>query len=205
MKTIYLQLFLGFDLFLIGAFTSNAIRHAYAHFRPSPADVEKLKPKVVQPGRLSPALREHLLETAQADFELVIKQASEVLQKDLDYTSAHINKQIEIMGNETVSKQIEQYIVKLAALQKQTEDQLLGSNQELTKYQDELRQKVTEEVATEKKTLIKQLDSKLSDAVQSFLIETLQHDVDLGAQSAYLTSMLEEHKAELIKGIADEN
>jgi hypothetical protein len=44
----------------------------------------------------------------------------------------------------------------------------------------------------------------LADAVASFLIETMQHNVDLGAQSTYLTTMLEEHKTELTKGIIDE-
>jgi hypothetical protein len=32
----------------------------------------------------------------------------------------------------------------------------------------------------------------------------MQHNVDLGAQSTYLTTMLEEHKTELTKGIIDE-
>lgn len=208
MKTIYLQIFLGFDIFLVGVFASNAIRHAYAHFRPhaaTPDDRLNIQHNPAKPGQLPAALREHLLEVAQADFQHVLKSASEEFQKDLDYTSDHINKQIEKMGNETVSNQIEQYLVKLATLQKQTEDQLLGANDELTKYQAELRQKVTEEVAAEKQTLVKQLDTKVADAVQSFLLEAMQHNVDLGAQSAYLTKMLEDHKSELIKGISDEN
>jgi len=41
--------------------------------------------------------------------------------------------------------------------------------------------------------------------VASFLTETLQHNVDLGAQSAYLTAMLEEHKADFAKEVADES
>ena len=208
MKTLYLQLFLGLNIFLIGVFAANAMRHAYAHFWPhKPAADDRLNilRSPAKPGQLPSALREHLLEVAQADFQHVLKKASEEFQKDLDYTSEHINKQIERMGSETVSNQIEQYLVKLAGLQKQTEDQLLGANNELTKYQVELRQKVIEEVAAEKQSLIKQLDTKVADAVQSFLLEAMQHNIDLGAQSAYLIKMLEEHKSELIKGIYDEN
>jgi hypothetical protein len=48
------------------------------------------------------------------------------------------------------------------------------------------------------------MDTKLADAVTSFLMETLQHNVDLGAQSAYLTAMLDEHKDELVKGVKHE-
>jgi hypothetical protein len=49
--------------------------------------------------------------------------------------------------------------------------------------------------------LAAQLEEKLSDAVSSFLLEALQHSVDLGAQAQYLTTVLEEHKAELIEGV----
>ena len=52
--------------------------------------------------------------------------------------------------------------------------------------------------------MIQQIDTRLAEAVTSFLIETLQHNVDLGAQSAYLTAQLEEHKADFIKEVADE-
>ena len=60
---------------------------------------------------------------------------------------------------------------------------------------------MTAEITAEKEVLIKLANAKLADAVASFLIETLGHNVDLGAQSAYLTEMLEEHKDEILKGI----
>jgi hypothetical protein len=41
--------------------------------------------------------------------------------------------------------------------------------------------------------------------VVSFLIETLQHDIDLGAQSAYLTKVLEEHKDDFKQGVSSES
>jgi hypothetical protein len=63
---------------------------------------------------------------------------------------------------------------------------------------------MVEEVAAERQALIQQMETKLADGVASFLTETLQHNVDLGAQTAYLTAMLEEHKDELTKGLKDE-
>lgn len=207
MKTTYLQLFLLFDVFFMGALATTAIRHAYAHFKPPAPEPEKPKLRAVamQNGHLPTALREQLLETAQENFEVVLERAARELQKDLETTTIHINKQVERMGSETVSKQIENYLTRIAELQKRSEELMVGTNQELTKYHDELKQKMVEEVAVEKQVILKQLDTKLADAVQSFLIETLQHNVDLGAQSAYLTKMLDEHKSELVKGIADEN
>jgi hypothetical protein len=52
--------------------------------------------------------------------------------------------------------------------------------------------------------LVKQLATEMADAVGSFLQEALQHNIDLGEQSAYLVSVLEEHKADFIKEVADE-
>jgi hypothetical protein len=43
----------------------------------------------------------------------------------------------------------------------------------------------------------------LGDAVASFLIDTLQHEVDLGAQTNYLIKTLDEHKDELKKEVDD--
>ena len=74
----------------------------------------------------------------------------------------------------------------------------------LEQHHAEMEAKLSEEIAAEKQRLIEQIDTKIADTVTSFIIETMQHNVDLGAQGAYLTSMLEEHKAELAKGISDE-
>ena len=75
----------------------------------------------------------------------------------------------------------------------------------LTKQQDDLETKLNQEIASEKQVLIQQMESKLSDAIATFLNETLRHNVDLGAQGDYLTAMLEEHKAELVKDISNED
>ena len=103
----------------------------------------------------------------------------------------------------------------LDALRQQTEANINGAQTEITKHQTdlktridakqaELEAKMVEEVNAEKQILVQQIETKLSDAVASFLTETLQHNIDLGAQSSYLTTMLEEHKDELLKGISDE-
>jgi len=49
--------------------------------------------------------------------------------------------------------------------------------------------------------MVAQIDTKLTDAVTSFLNETLQHNVDLGSQTDYIIGMLEEHKDTIAKEI----
>ena len=60
------------------------------------------------------------------------------------------------------------------------------------------------ELEAQKAQLIAQIDTKLADSVVAFLVETLQHDVDLGAQTQYLTKMLDEHKADFSGKVKDE-
>ncbi len=207
MTNTYLQLFLLFDVFFMGVIAATAIRHAYAHFRPQDHEPQKAKTPSLpasQTGHLPPAVREHLLQTAETNFQAVLARAASELQKDLESTAVELKKQLDKLGTETIGKELEHYRTRLAELQKQTEDQIGGGQQELANYQAELKAKMAEQINTEKQTLIAQIDTKLGDAVHSFLLETLQHNVDLGAQSAYLTSMLNEHKTELAKGIKDE-
>ena len=190
----------------IGVFAVLAVQHALAHFRPSGHDAEHLHAQAAPPqgGHLSPAIREKLLEDAKKDFERVLRQSAAELQADLQSTAEEIKQQVEKLGTDTVAKELEEYRAKIAELQQQTEATIGGMHQEITNHQEDLKAKMTEEIDAEKQRMIQQMDTKLADAITSFLTETLQHDVDLGAQAEYLTKTLEEHKAELTKGVTGE-
>lgn len=200
-SSIFLQIFLLVDVFLIGVAASAAIRHALAHFRPHEHEHEK-HPAPPQNGHLPPAVREQLLAKAQANFQNVLDRSATELAHDLEGTGTRLNKLLEQLGTEVASKEMERYRTELEDIRKQTETATRGAQAELAQHQTELKAKLAEEIETEKQQLLAQIDTRLADAVISFLTETLQHDVDLGAQTAYLTSMLEEHKAELAKEVA---
>lgn len=214
MNAQFLQIFLLVNIFLIGVVTAIAVQHAFAHFRPRPPEANKPHP-IPQNAHLPFEVRKHLLEAAQTHFETVLDRSAAELQHDLTTTTAQINKQLERLGTEIVNDEMKRYRTSLDDLRKQTEATINSAQAEiaehqselqaqLTQKQTELEAKLTEEIAIEKQHLAQQIDTKLADAVASFLIETMQHNVDLGAQSTYLTTMLEEHKAELTKGITDE-
>ncbi len=88
--------------------------------------------------------------------------------------------------------------VSLAKIQTELDTSLASRRQEL-------EAKLTEEMAKKRAFLTSQLEEKLSDAVSSFLLEAMQHSIDLGAQATYLTTLLEEHKAELIGGVKQDD
>ncbi|HEX7368167.1 MAG TPA: hypothetical protein VF261_00740 [Candidatus Saccharimonadales bacterium] len=189
----YLAIFLLIDVFILGVVATIAWRHALAHFRPEKHDLEHHRAQP-QGGHLPPALREQLIASAQTDFQAVLKRSSAELQKDLESTAGQIQKELAKIGSDTAAKELEHYKDMLVHMQQQTEKDVSDLHQTLDSRHDELKAKLTEEIAAEKQHLLQQIDTKLADAVSSFLLDTLQHNVDLGAQTAYLTSMLEEHK-----------
>lgn len=201
----FLQLFLLLDVFLIGAVASTAVRHAYAHFRP-PKKADPAKSPTPSPGdvQLPAASREHLLRLAEANFQASLDHSATQLHHNLETTIDKLNKLVEHLGTEIIGNELERYRTELAQAGKQAEADMAAIRSEIAKHEDELKAKLAEDIETERQKLIQQIDTKLADAVGSFLVETLQHNVDLGAQSAYLTAVLEEHKADFVKGVGDE-
>jgi F0F1-type ATP synthase membrane subunit b/b' len=198
----FLQLFLLFDVFLMGVLAATAVKHAYAHFRPPPQPEKPHSP--AQGAHLPAATREQLLQTAQTNFQKVLDHSAAQLEEDLETTAARLNKTLEQLGGVVIGNELERYRKELIQLRKQAETDMGGIRTEMEKHQAELKDKLAKEVAAEKQILLRQIDTKLADAVGSFLVETLQHNVDLGAQSSYLTALLEEHKDDFTKEVADE-
>lgn len=205
MDLLFLQIFIGLNLFLMGVVTAIAIRHAYAHFRPV-KELEKPKPQTPsQVVRLSPETKEALLKKAESRFDTMLDHSADELQHSLRMTTAQLNKELQKLGSEVSSTELQRYQADLEGLRRQTTDTMSDAQKDIISHQEELKAKMIEEVAAEKQRLIQQMDTKLGDAVSSFLVDTLQHEVDLGAQTAYLIKMLEEHKAELTREIDDES
>lgn len=196
----FLQLFLLVNVFFMGALAVVGIQHAYAHFRPPPKPIEKNMPPA-QTTRLPVAMKAHLLESAQADFEAILKHSAVELQDDLKATAQQLNTELQKLGSSVARSETERYQKMLENLRVDTETISAGAQAEIAKHQTELNSRLEQEVAAEKDRLIAAIDTGLADAVASFLIETMGHNVDIGAQQSYLISMLEEHKEELVKGI----
>lgn len=212
MNAVLLQIFLLVNVFVIGILVAVAFRHAVAHFRPNETDH---KHPAVAPVHLPPAVRERLLATAEHNFQAVLERSATQLDHNLQTTSTELNKQLEKLGTTIINDEMKRYREGLDELRARTEMSIGHAQSEIVQHQDdlkaklverqaELEAKLTEDMAAEKQRLTDDMNTKLADAVASFLIETLQHNVDLGAQSAYLTTMLDEHKDELVKGVTDE-
>ena len=202
----FLQIFLVINAFVIGGLLTIAVQHAYAHYRPQKIEEKKVPTAALdRTARLPIEVREQLLADAHKKYQLMLDRAGNELEKDLASTSGMLTDQLKRIGAKIVNDELEQYKGTLRDMHVQADEAINGGRKDIVAYQQEMRAKLAAEVAVEKDRLVGLIDTSLSDAVTSFLIETLQHDVDLGAQAPYLTSMLDAHKDEFKKGIVDEN
>jgi F0F1-type ATP synthase membrane subunit b/b' len=213
--SVFLQVFLLINVFLIGALTAVAIRHALAHFRPNRHDGDKTRQQTAEPLHLPAATRERLLKASELKLQAILDRSGDQLERSLHETTSRLDRQLERLGSKIISDEMVRYNKALEELQAHTQLSISGAQSEITQHQEELKTKLAQrqaeleaqlvdDMALKKDQLTRELDTKLADAVTSFLIETLQHEVDLGAQSAYLTKMLDEHKDEITKGIKSE-
>lgn len=209
---LFLQIFLLVNVFIIGILTAVGVRHAYAHFRPT-KETSRPTPQTLDVN-LPAATKEQLLKEANDKFHDVVDHSAYEFQHSLRATATQLNTQLEHLGGEIVSNEMNRYRLSLDELREQAKAAFVTAEGEISTHQAELEKalderrkqleaKLSEEIAAEKAKLIKQMDTHLSDAVVSFIIETLGHNVDLGAQTAYLTSVLEENKEQLKKEVTD--
>lgn len=207
MDSLFFQIFIILNVFIMGILVAIAARHAYAHFHPTPiVEPEKLhsaRPSY-QAVHLSPEVKERLLKAAEANFQGVLNRTATELQRDLSSTADQLNRQLKKIGTDVVNNETKRYHAMLEDLRLQAETAIRTSQSEIGGHQVELKAKLDERMAAEEQKLLQQIDTKLGDAVASFLLETLQHNVDLGAQSAYLTATLDQHKADFTREVGHE-
>jgi F0F1-type ATP synthase membrane subunit b/b' len=150
-------------------------------------------------------MRERLAKESESKFQDALNQSATELQASLGSTAAQLDQLLKQLGAEIVGNELERYRVDLGQLRKQAQADIGTVRTEVEAHKAELESQLQQEIGAEKQRLIQQIDTKIADAVSSFLLETLQHNIDLGAQEAYLHSMLEEHKADFIQEVADES
>lgn len=215
--TTLIQIILIINVFIIGFLTPYIVRYAKAHFW---SDKDKLAPHlstVTEPSvHLSAAAKEKLLQDTQVKFQASLEQAVSKLSHDLGSTTEQIDNLVKHLASEIVGNELERYREQLTNLRKQAEEDMSQVKTVIDGHQAELkanldqeiaaeREKLAQQMTAEKQHLTEQINTKLADAVASFLLEALGHNVDLGSQSTYLTELLEAHKTEFVKEVADES
>ncbi len=159
-------------------------------------------------------LENELIEKITSLEEELVKRQAE-LQAELNERQAELEARLakhhaELRTSfderqEKIEAELTQHQTELESALKDREAMLAKIQTELdttlAARRQELETKLAEEMVKKRAFMVSQLEEKLSDAVSSFLLEAMQHSIDLGAQAPHLTSLLEEHKSELIDGV----
>ncbi len=221
MEVGILQLFLLLNIFAIGALSTAAAWYAIEH-----RQTQKNKGRQAAAGmHISADERQRLVKAAEENLQTVLRRSVAQMEHDLDSTGAQLNKLLNKLGADIVDDEMKLFRSKLAEIRSATEEAVGDASSDIAKEQAAVRaelqkqqlaieKRLSEEqarreadlqqtIAGEKERLLAQIDTKLGDAVTSFLVDTLGHNVDLGAQNEYLLALLEEHKAELKQGVAE--
>lgn len=216
-----LQIFLLINAFLIGVVGTLAVQYWLAHRR------SQTKPtRSTQTGPVPAAVREKLIKQAEENFQGIVNRSALQLQHDLGTTGDQLNKLLEKFGSEVLDDEMKLFRTNVADIRASTQSALSGAQDEISKQQTailaslatrqaeldaklsakqaELEGQLETSLAEEKAHLSEQLTQRLNDAVLAFLLETLGHEVDLGAQADYLIATLEANKEQLIKGVGGE-
>jgi uncharacterized protein YaaR (DUF327 family) len=196
----FLEIFLIAQIVIMAGLAALAVRYAYMHYKTPHKETlpESLPPRPASLA-LSESARQQILKSTEEQFKKSLEQSSAELSGNLKVTTDHINNLVMRLASEIVSGELERYRQDLGRLHQQAQQQMGGIREEVSKHEADVKAKMTQELEAEKQRLIKQIDDKLADAVGSFLTETLQNNVDLGSQKAYLVAQLEAHKADFKK------
>jgi len=194
-----LQALLFLQVFILGGLSTYAILYHRKH-KSVVGNSEALHASELNDS-LSPVLKQRLVEETELRYQNVLNQTTSKLNQDLQLSGEQINQLVKKLANDIVAGEMEHYRLELGRLHDQANHEMSDIRGEIEKNKSEIKAKMAAEVEAEKQKLLKHIDTKLADAVGSFLSETLQHNVDLGNQTAYLISMLEEHKADFINEV----
>lgn len=213
----FIELFLAANAFLVGVVLTLAVQYGIAH-----RSAKKNPPKPIQQTAPVPAaVRERITKQAEENFQGIVNRSALQLQSDLGTTGSQLNKLLEKFGSEVLDDEMRLFRENVADIRANTQGALAGAQDQialqektilealakrqadmdtkLTQRQAELEAELEQNFALQKETVTTKLNEKMNDAVLAFLLETLGHEVDLGAQADYLVATLEANKASLLE------
>lgn len=199
-----MEVFLYIDFFIVGVIAVLVWQYALAHFRPDEHDLEKTSSQNQPEIHLSAASRDRLVAEAEDKLRKILDQSAGKFQKDIEDSESQLIKHIESLSNAVFLKEVDHYKAAISKLEEQAASVTQNAEVNLAKNEAELKVKLETELKAEKQKLVDQINSKISDAVISFILNTLGHNIDLGAQTAYIMAVLEEHKQDFKEGISGE-
>lgn len=214
----FLEIFLLANAFILGGVVTLAIQYGVAHKKG-----KKTGPASDKVSPVPAAVRERIAKQAEENFQGIVNRSALQLQHDLGKTGETLGKQLDKFGSEVLEDEMKLFRANVSDLRTATQAALSGAQSEITAKQSELLASMAKReveiaeavearraeleaeleaaIAAEKEAVTERLNTKLNDAVIAFVLESLGHEVDLGAQADYLVATLDANKAELIESM----
>ncbi len=196
-----LNIILIVNAFVMGVLFVFGLKHLLAHFKKDDKNTHQVH-EPADKTKIPRELKEEMLARAEHNFEKMIDHSIAELQADLEKTTSEVSQHFSKISSSIINNETDQYRQLVEKLRQKTGEIIDISREEIANQQVSLKSNMTDNVEAEKQLLIKQIDTKLADSFSSFLIEAMQHNVDLGAQTKYIIDTLESHKDELKKEIS---
>lgn len=197
---IFLQIFLYIDVFVIGVAATLAVRHGREHLK-TKKEI-KVTPSHPSKEAIPKEIKQRLIEESEEKYRQVLDRSTNRLTKELDDTVERINKTVKNLAADIITKELEGFEKIFQDYKDKADKELEGTKAQTDQYHNELRKKLDDEANQERQRLHELIDNKLADVVMSFLLEAMQHEVDLGAQTDYLMKQLEDHKEEFKQAVS---
>lgn len=141
---------------------------------------------------------------ASSSISQNLTAASEKMRQDLDVAATSLTQAISSTTEQMLQDETAVYRSLLTDARTQMMEKLESVHEAMEAQRQKAAQEVRDEIRAEKADLMKKFDTKLAEVLSAYLVESLGQNVDLGAQTKYIFSRLNENKTQLKEDILND-
>lgn len=189
----------------ITAFTwlSFRLNRLYQHltsYRDHVGRVNKQVKKEIITEEFIAELRNH----ASLYLQNSLQKISQELEDSIGKSYQDMSLQIEKAAAGIINGELEQYRQTIAQAREAAVGVTNDTHDLLARIRTDVEQRAHEAVSEEKQKVMRRIDTQLADVITTYLLDAMEENVDLGAQSEFIFRKLEERKEEMKQDINDE-
>lgn len=145
--------------------------------------------------------REAIKEKIGAQLEGVVKKSTRELHASLVSTTDEISVKTNDIVASLVEKEATAYKNDLEAIRSKMLDEAQQLQSSIAAQEKQLKEDLKITIERDRQVQLNVFEQRLSDVISSYIIESLDKNVDLGSQMKYIINSLEANKNEIKKDI----
>lgn len=147
--------------------------------------------------------REELRNRGRLYFEKIINENAMFLQQDLGLTASQLNDYMQTSLKKVLNEEFEKYKLSISDAKEAALSAITKTQDAMEEQREVMQSELDKQVKDEKDRLVKKVEENLTRVINSYLLDVLADEVDLGAQGDYIFSNLEARKADIIADIEE--